>query len=170
MPNIRPANENDASLLPDIERSSGRIFRQWPGLEWIADDAVQSEEEHRTFIADGVALVAEVPGFGIAAFLNGTIAPEALHICQIAVYNDHQGHGFGRQLIEAAQQAAVDHGKNALTLTTFKDVPWNEPYYRRLGFVTLRNDEVGPRLRGILDSEIQAGLPMAHRCAMKKSL
>jgi GNAT superfamily N-acetyltransferase len=165
---IRIATDHDASLLPDIERSSGEIFRQWPGLEWIADDTVQSQQQHRALIADGIALVAEVQGAGIAAFLNGEMTPDALHILQIAVHRDQQRQSIGRKLIEAAQQLAIDRGIKALTLTTFRNVPWNEPYYRRLGFVTLASTELNPRLKAILHSEGQAGMPIAQRCAMRK--
>lgn len=168
--NIRPANTCDIHLLPEIERSSGEIFRQWPGLEWIADDEVQSEEQHKALITNGLALVAEVQGFGIAAFVNGQVTPDALHIWQMAVHRDQQGHGIGRQLIEAVQRSAVDLGINALTLTTFREVPWNEPYYRRLGFITLDSKELCPRLTAILSAEGQAGLPTALRCAMRKAL
>ncbi|WP_353860265.1 GNAT family N-acetyltransferase [Azospirillum formosense] len=167
---IRPATPCDAPALPGIERSSGTIFRQWAGLEWIADDDVQSEERHHTLIADGVAFVAELPGHGPAAFLNGSVTPDALHIWQVAVHRDRQGQGLGRQLIDAAQGYAVDHGVPSLTLTTFRAVPWNEPYYRRLGFVTLDDGQLGPRLRAVLDAEKQAGLPIAQRCAMRKML
>jgi GNAT superfamily N-acetyltransferase len=167
---IRAANDQDTPLLPDIERSSGEIFRQSPGLEWIADDTVQSQEQHRALIADGIALVAEVQGAGLAAFLNGEVAPDALHIWQITVHRDQQRQGIGRTLIEAAQQLAIDRGITALTLTTFRNVPWNEPYYRRLGFVTLDSVELNPRLEAILRSEGQAGMPIAQRCAMRKSL
>ncbi|MBE0529599.1 MAG: GNAT family N-acetyltransferase [Rhodospirillales bacterium] len=170
MISIRPAKDCESCLLPEIERSSGEIFRQLPGLEWIADDKVQSEKQHRALIADGLAIVADVQGFGIAAFLNGEVTPDALHIWQIAVHRDQQGHGIGRKLIEAAQQFATDHGINALTLTTFREVPWNESYYQRLGFVTLDDEDLGPRLRAVLDSEGQAGIPMERRCAMRKLL
>ncbi|WP_416339717.1 GNAT family N-acetyltransferase [Paracoccus sp. (in: a-proteobacteria)] len=170
MISIRPASDRDAPLLPEIERSSGEIFRQSPGLEWIADDTVQSEEQHRALIANGLAFVAEVQGYRVAAFLNGEVTPDALHIWEIAVHRDQQGHGIGRRLIEAAQQFAADHGINALTLTTFREVPWNEPYYQRLGFSTLDCEELSPRLRAVLDAEGQAGLPTARRCAMRKLL
>lgn len=167
---IRPTSPCDAPALPGIERSSGEIFRQWAGLEWIADDDVQSEERHRALIADGVAYVAALEGYEIVAFLNGTVTPDALHIWQVAVRQDQQGQGIGRQLIEAAQRHAVEHGAPSLTLTTFRDVPWNEPYYRRLGFITLDGGQIGPRLSAVLDAEKQAGLPIAQRCAMRKTL
>ncbi|QCO17645.1 GNAT family N-acetyltransferase (plasmid) [Azospirillum brasilense] len=167
---IRPATPCDAPALPGIERSSGAIFRHWAGLEWIADDDVQSEEQHRALIADGVAFVAELAGHGPTAFLNGAVMPDALHIWQVAVHQDRQGRGLGRQLIDAAQRHAVDHGLPCLTLTTFRTVPWNEPYYQRLGFVTLDDRQLGPRLQAVLDAERRAGLPIAQRCAMRKTL
>jgi GNAT superfamily N-acetyltransferase len=167
---IRPATDGDAPLLPEIERSSGEIFRHWPGLEWIADDTVQSEAQHRALIADGLALVAEVQGFGLAGFLNGEVIADALHIWQMAVHHDQQAQGIGRALIDAARQSAADRGITALTLTTFRGVRWNEPYYQKLGFVTLEDQDLGPRLTAVLQSEGRAGLPLAQRCAMRRCL
>nr|WP_207803139.1 GNAT family N-acetyltransferase [Rhodopseudomonas palustris] len=95
---------------------------------------------------------------------------DALHIWQMAVHRDQQRRGIGRKLIEAAQRFAADHGSTALTLTTFRDVPWNEPYYQRLGFVTLGEDDLDSRLKAVLDAEARAGLPRARRCAMRKPL
>lgn len=170
MISIRPASNSHVSLLPEIERSSAEIFRQSPGLEWIADDDVQSEEQHRAMIRDGIAFIAEVQGNGVVGFLNGEVMPDALHIWQIAVHRDQQARGIGRKLLEAAERFAIDRGINALTLTTFRDVLWNEPYYQKLGFITLDREDVTARLKAILHAEVRAGLPAAQRCAMKKLL
>jgi len=165
---VRRATDEDCPHLPEIERSSGELFRHEPGLEWIADDTVQSVEQHRALLATGLALVAEVDGFGLTAFLNGEPAADALHIWQIAVHHDQQRRGLGRTLINSAQDYAADRGINALTLTTFRDIAWNEPFYRKLGFVTLEEAELSPRLRAILTAEGRAGMPLARRCAMRK--
>lgn len=170
MIHIRAATDRDVCDLPGIEQSAGALFRTWAGLEWIADDDVQSPEQHRALIAHGVALVAEDEAHGLVGFLNGEVAPDALHIWQVAVHHDRQGCGIGRRLMEAVELLAVQRGIEALTLTTFRDVPWNEPSYQRLGFRTLRDDELNPRLKGILQREGQAGLPLDQRCAMRKDL
>lgn len=167
---IRTATDQDVCDLPEIERSAGALFRSWAGLEWIADDDVQSPDQHRALIAHGISLVAEEQAHGIVGFANGEIAPDALHIWQVAVRHDRQGHGIGRQLIEAIEQLARQRGMQALTLTTFRNVPWNEPYYRRLGFRLVPEGGLNPRLRAILEKEEQAGLPLAQRCAMRKHL
>ena len=166
MISIRAASDLDADDLPDIERSSGAIFREWPGLEWIADDTVQSADQHRALIAQGVALVAEDGESGVVGFLNGELTPDGLHIWQIAVHHDWQGQGIGRRLIAAAGRTAAERGAKALTLTTFRDVPWNEPYYRRLGFHTLADEAITPRLLKVIENEGKAGIPVELRCAM----
>ncbi|WP_366556612.1 GNAT family N-acetyltransferase [Aquibaculum sediminis] len=170
MINIRPAEHHDAAVLPNVERSSGAIFREWPGLEWIADDDVQSIQQHHDLIASGVVLVAEMPGRGVVGFVNGEFAADALHLWQVAVHHDYQRRGIGRRLIEAAKRRARQRGLAALTLTTFRQVPWNAPYYARLGFRVLEADAVNPRLKAILEREAQAGLPAGHRCAMVLSV
>ena len=42
--------------------------------------------------------------------------------------------GIGAGLVRAAQIDARNTGIKALTLTTFRDVAWNAPFYARLGF------------------------------------
>lgn len=163
---IRAASEREADDLPEIERSSGAIFRGWPGLEWIADDDVQSADQHRTLMSQGVALVAEDGERGVVGFLNGELTPDGLHIWQIAVHLDWQGQGIGRKLIAEAGRIAAERGAKALTLTTFRDVPWNELYYRRLGFHTLAEETIPPRLLKVLENEGKAGIPVELRCAM----
>ncbi|MCM5556111.1 GNAT family N-acetyltransferase [Pleomorphomonas sp. JP5] len=166
MISIRAASERDADDLPDVERSSGAIFREWPGLEWIAEDTVQSADQHRALIAQGVALVAEDEEAGAVGFLNGELTSDGLHIWQIAVHRDWQGQGIGRRLIAAGRQIAEERGAKALLLTTFRDVPWNEPYYQRLGFHTLAEGAITPRLLKVLENEGKAGIPVELRCAM----
>jgi hypothetical protein len=57
-----------------------------------------------------------------------------------------------------------------LTLTTFDDVPWNGPYYTRLGFRTLDLAALSPGLQAVRQGEAEAGLPMEHRICMQLDL
>lgn len=54
-----------------------------------------------------------------------------------------------------------------MTLTTFRDVPWNAPFYARRGFELLDDTTIGERLQTILEKEAGHGLPRARRCAMR---
>jgi hypothetical protein len=57
-----------------------------------------------------------------------------------------------------------------VTLTTFRDVPWNRPWYERLGFRVLGEDELGPELRARRDEEEHLGLPAALRVCMRRDV
>ena len=106
----------------------------------------------------------------ITAFLSAEYFAQDLHIWEISVHASAQGRGIGRRLIEAVVTHAREIGLEAVTLTTFREVAWNEPYYVRLGFETLSDDALSPRLRAVLDAEIANGLPGERRCAMRLSL
>jgi hypothetical protein len=69
-------------------------------------------------------------------------------------------------LIATVADWARAHGATALTLRTFDDVPWNGPYYTRLGFRTLDLAAISPGLQAVRQGESEAGLPMAQRICM----
>jgi len=153
-------------LLPEIERSSGEAFRALPDLAWIADDAVMSAEQHEALIvADGV-WVALLSG-RLVGFISGGAAADEWHVWQMAVAHDAQGRGIGRALLDRVIQAARDRGAGAVTLTTFRDVAWNAPFYARSGFQVLRTEDLNDRLRDVLANEVAHGLPAERRCAMQ---
>ena len=87
------------------------------------------------------------------------------HIEQVSVHSEAAGHGLGRELIE---HLAAERHSPALTLTTFADVPWNAPYYARLGFSVL--DRPGPGLRSVQRKEAEHGLDRWPRIAMIRAL
>jgi N-acetylglutamate synthase-like GNAT family acetyltransferase len=86
------------------------------------------------------------------------------------VHPDHARKGLGRKLIEHVASWARDRDLDALTLTTYVDVPWNGPYYERLGFRFLTADEETPRLRAIRAHERTLGLEVWPRTSMRRSL
>jgi GNAT superfamily N-acetyltransferase len=164
---IRRARMEDAEALPAIERSAGTLFRALPDLAWIADDSVMPAEEHRPAIAAGPAGVAETAA-GLAGFLSARLMPSSLYLAELSVRRDCQEQGLGRGLIGAAAEHARSLGVPALTLTTFRDVPWNGPFYARLGFTVMEEDALEPWLAAIRAEETARGL--TGRCAMRLPL
>lgn len=165
MQTIRQANDVDAMALPDIERSSGETFRHIPDLAWIADDKVTSQERHEKLIQQGTVWVAQDNQKIITGFLTAELHQDALHIWQMSVRYDQQRQGIGRSLIRAAELWARSRHLTALTLTTFRDVPWNAPFYRACGFEIV-NPFARPMLLKVLDAEREAGLSIEQRCGM----
>lgn len=57
-----------------------------------------------------------------------------------------------------------------LILTTYAEVPWNAPYYRRLGVSDLADNQIGPVLRAMRDHEKTRGLDAWPRVAMSRPI
>ncbi|MGQ3673074.1 GNAT family N-acetyltransferase [Xanthobacter sp. TB0136] len=172
---IRPARPEDAALLPPIENASDKLFRTQPDLAWIAesDDALPADA-YLPFIRAQTCWLAQqdetVVGFLSAGILADTLpAPDegpALHIWQLAVIPSAQGRGLGRALMQHAIAAARTLGLAGLSLTTFRHVQWNAPFYARLGFRILETGEMPAALTALLNREAAHGLPVEKRCAM----
>lgn len=168
---IRLTAAADTVHLPAVERSSAESFLTIDDLAWLATDSVLSVAEHRRFAAAGASWVA-IAGAGASAgvpvgFLCAETAGPELHVWELAVHAAWQRRGLGRRLLQAAIDRARSEGLGAVTLTTFREVPWNEPFYRSLGFETL-GPAPGERLAALLRRETERGLP--RRCAMRLTL
>lgn len=164
---FRPTTENDVACLPAIERAAGQRFRDYPELAWLADGDGISVEQHLDFAKRGLSLLAladEQP----VGFLLAEAHPSSLFIVELSVHLAWQGKGVGRQLITCAGEHARTLGLTSLTLTTFRDVPWNAPFYARLGFE--RVDALTPELRQKREEEAAHGFAYDSRCAMRLPL
>jgi GNAT superfamily N-acetyltransferase len=167
---IRFFARDDAVHLPEIERSAGRLFETVPDLAWLAQDAVMSAQQHVDDMGDGLCWVACDDAKRRIGFLSAERIEDALHIWEVSVHAASHRQGIGRALIEHAATYAVQQELTALTLTTFRSVPWNEPYYHRLGFETLSQEMLDDRLKAALIDEGRRGLPPERRCAMRRML
>lgn len=163
---IRPARPEDVSLLPAIEWAAAQQFRAL-GIDGPFLDSVKPVEAHLAAEAEGRLLVAEgddgLPiGFALIEWQDG-----APHLEELDVHPEHGRRGAGRALVEAVLAWAKARGARAVTLSTFRDVPWNAPFYARLGFAPLPDDAIGPGLRGIVAAERAQGLAMDGRVLMR---
>ncbi len=163
---IRTAMPGDARLLPAIERSAGEFFLGVADLAWIATDEVMSVDSHREIIANGTSWVAVNQHDAPVAFLSAKQIGGNLHIEELSVHSACQQLGLGRALIEQAAIWAKTQGFPSITLTTFRGVRWNEPFYQTVGFITLDACNLSTALKFILDEEMQRRLPRDRHCAM----
>ncbi len=151
---IRLAQPAELPYLQEIENAAGESFRD-VGMPEIADDDPMSLEalaEHEVRVAVGEE------GVPVAFIAIGDV-DGAIHIHEIAVHPSRARQGIGAALIEHVQRAG-----RAVTLTTFRDVPWNQPYYERLGFRAVT--DVSPGLAEIMREEASRGLDPVNRVAM----
>ncbi|MDP1631595.1 MAG: GNAT family N-acetyltransferase [Caulobacter sp.] len=162
---IREAVSAHAPLFPAIEASAGRAFLAIPGFAWIASDDVAPADTYGPLVDAGTVWEAIDSQATPVGFVACEQFEDRLHIWELAVLESHQRQGLGARLMTAAAEGARTRGLAALTLTTFATVPWNRPFYARLGYAVV--SEVGAMaepLAACLAQERGRGLP--DRCAM----
>jgi GNAT superfamily N-acetyltransferase len=165
---IRAATLADIPDLIHIEVDAGELFRSI-GFEAVAEDRPTAEFFSSSIDVGHAWIWASETGQPAGFLLIEPLADSA-HIEQVSVRRDFAGRGIGATLIDYADHWAVSNGYAALTLTTFRDVPWNAPYYVRLGFRELPEREWSPELRAIVDREADHGIAISPRIAMVKDL
>jgi GNAT superfamily N-acetyltransferase len=163
---IRPGRPADLPELPIIERAAAAPFQATP-YAWLADGAPVTA--HVDLGHEYVWVVADAADRPIA-FALVRLHADAVHLHELDVHPDHARQGLGRRLIETVAAWARARGASALTLTTFDDIPWNGPYYARLGFRTLDPTALSPDLWSVRQAEGEAGLPLEHRLCMQLDL
>ncbi len=168
---LRKATPDDLVRLPEIEVRAGEAFRAI-GMGVIADHDPPGVVELAPYQRAGRCWVAvDDGGQGVVVgYIIVDMVDEATHIEQVSVDPVASGHGIGRRLIELVEGWAADDGRPAVTLTTFIDVAWNGPYYRRLGYREIAVGELSPGLAAIRAAEADLGLDRWPRMAMIKPL
>ncbi|MEE4317531.1 MAG: GNAT family N-acetyltransferase [Erythrobacter sp.] len=166
---LRLARPADAAAMPAIEQAAAVAFAAEPGLEHLDFTRTRSEADFARLIRKGHCLVVHVndgAGETMAGFLVAEPFRRELHIWEMDVAPAFQRRGIGAGLVRAAMVDARNSGFRALTLTTFRDVAWNGPFYARLGFEEVTALDAHLRLAGELANEVDDGLPADRRCAM----
>lgn len=164
---VRPTRPGDVTALPAIERAAGERFRDYPELAWLAEGEVISAEQHLDYAERGLSWLALANDQPVG-FILAELHVSSLFIVEISVHLDWQGKGIGRRLIACVADQARKRGLASLTLTTFRDVPWNAPFYARLGFEMITT--LTPELREKREEETAHGLAYDARCVMRLPL
>jgi ribosomal protein S18 acetylase RimI-like enzyme len=166
---VRLARTEELSLLAEIERVAASQFRD-VGLDQVAQmeplslDLLRAQQsEGRVWVvADRVGLLV---GFAVAVIVDGTA-----HLEEVSVDPSHGRRGLGTRLVRTVCIWAREAGYPAVTLSTFRDVPWNALFYARLGFEVMGEQELGPELREVRAHEEADGFSIRDRVCMRKLL
>ncbi|MEL6813728.1 MAG: GNAT family N-acetyltransferase [Cyanobacteria bacterium J06598_3] len=172
---VRLATPQDVPFLAEIESSAAQRFLPYLNdlgipvtlLEGLAtpdffhraqaDDrlwvAVHSEPRHQQ----------QPVGFIVVKFLL-----ESCFIVELDVHADHGRKGIGSALVRACLEGTRRRGFNRTTLTTFRHIPWNIPFYRRLGFEILPPEAWPNDIRAIVQHEARYGFARDKRVVMQQ--
>ncbi len=132
VPSIRPARPGELALLPAIEAAADTMFEPL-GIGPLPGPGTVEE-----FAAALVVLVAGDPPLGLCridAVTRLSDGRAGAHLEQLSVLPAHAGRGIGRALLRAGCDWATAQGYDDITLATYRDIPWNGPFYASEGFV-----------------------------------
>lgn len=166
---IRLARPGDLPMLPVIEKRAAGLFAGY-GLAELFKRVLTPYAALERGQKDGLLWLAVTQndrpvGFALVCEVGGNA-----HLDELDVDPPYGRQGLGRALVETVCGWAAGQGYKAITLTTLSHIPWNAPFYEKLGFRILSPQELTPALRELLQTETAHGLPAENRVAMSKWL
>ena len=177
-PRIRLARLGDLGDLPAVEASADAQFRSL-GMAMVADAEPPGPAIHVPAAAAGRLWVAEVTDDAgvtddgvaeVVGFIRVEIVDGVPHVEQLSVIPRHQRHGIGSALLAAATTWARAAGFARMTLRTFRDVPFNGPFYARRGWRAIADADTGPEMAALRSTEERLGLLVWPRQTMVKAV
>jgi GNAT superfamily N-acetyltransferase len=162
---IALARPHDLPLLPAIELAAARLLAGHAPASVLGETTSQfALRKARRAGQLWVALAQNAPvGFAHVVVHERGVA----HLEEVDVDPRHGRRGIGRRLVQTVCAWATSHGFDAVTLTTFRDLPWNMPFYAQLGFEPLASDAVSAALDAVIQDEMRRGLDPARRVVMQ---
>jgi GNAT superfamily N-acetyltransferase len=168
---LRRARKKDIPLIRSVEREAVSLFRDMredlglgPQVILTPIEMVSAaQESEKLWVAVdgedrpvGFALVFEVDGLA--------------HFHQLNVHPSHGRKGLGRALMQVVHDWARECGYPGITLSTFRDVPWNAPFFARCGFRVMESEKLSPGLVQLVERERERGMRMDLRVIMHLGL
>ena len=162
---IVTARWHDIGRLAAIERAAARLLEGHAPASVLNETTTESD--FREAQADGrlwVAVADDVPvGFALVEML----AIDLPHLEELDVHPQHGRRGVGTALLRTVCDWVAGGGYSELTLTTFRTVPWNMPFYARFGFEEVPAGEVRPEVAAVVRDETARGLDPERRAVMR---
>jgi GNAT superfamily N-acetyltransferase len=166
---IRLARPDEIARLREIEDKAGEMFS---GLG-LNDDTLDS-----SFPIDDLIRLVGMQQTWVACteddrpvgMVFASMREGAVYVEELDVMLEFGRRGLGSRLLNCVCDWAREQRCAGVTLSTFRDVPWNGPFYATAGFRELPEPECSAAIREILADEAARGLPSDARLAMRLTL
>lgn len=164
---FREARPEEIETIRALERTSAQRFAG------LMDALAADEPSPASILAARIAsdsLIVAAEGDALAGFVMFRPVEARLYVEQIDVLPTFAGRRIGAALLDAVGRRARAAGLEGLSLSTFREVLWNAPYYRRLGFVAVADDALTPGLAAIRAEHLARGLDEEARVFMVRDV
>jgi GNAT superfamily N-acetyltransferase len=128
---VRVATQAELDVLEAIENDADRLLvDRFRPEAWLPASTGRSRAAQPGFLL----VAAETPDGDAIGFAHVLEHDGDAHLEQLAVRPAFGRRGHGSALVAAVLAEAAARGAHRVTLRTYAEVPWNAPYYARLGF------------------------------------
>lgn len=166
---ISRSTQDEIPALIAVDLAAGSLFAD-TGL--LSEEALTDHVPPEVFeqaIAASDLIVARGParepvGFALTSRRGGT-----LYLDQISVHPGHGRKGIGAVLVGRVIAEARLRRLCCVTLSTFRDLAWNGPFYRRLGFREIARPKLADWMLE-LETVQAASLDVSLRCFMMRKV
>ncbi len=167
---VRLAELSDIPCLPEIERTAASLYQSYVtslGLTKQILERVTPLDYLQMAQRDSRLWIAESSNGMLIGFALVAIRGESAHIDELNVLPEYGRNGVGSALVRAVCIWAACARLPSVTVSTFKDIPWNAPFYEHLGFHTIDPKHLPPVYAALVHSEQRRGLHQAPRVVMR---
>jgi len=166
---IEIAKTEHITYLPEISRAAAELFPAEDLPLPLRAETVSAETFEKALYEQRLWVVIDedkdrVVGFALLSEKCGQI-----HLRELDIHPEYGRQGLGTKLLKNVISWAKSKNYIQLTLTTFRHLPWNAPFYTKVGFKILEQSRLNPCLSKLLDEEA-GGLDKSKRVLMSIDL
>lgn len=167
---FRNARLDEVVRLAEIETVAEQLFVEHGIFTELNGETFPADELAELIAENSVWVAATVENDVAVGFIILTTLGDNAHVEELDVLPEFGQCGLGAALLEHACGRAAERGFHAVTLSTFRDVPWNAPFYQKRNFRNLDAVEFTPEMIRLREIEDAKGLPVDRRVVMIRQL
>lgn len=152
---VRHARPSDLRHLAAVEDAGVPLFQELFG-DAIAPVLISPAPSGLDRDLEPGFILVAVAGGRVVGFAHVTDQDGHAHLEQLSVLPEHGRRGIGGALVRASMDEARWAGYDEMSLCTYRDVPWNGPFYARLGFVEV--ERLSAHQKRLHEHELALGL------------
>lgn len=167
---IRTANSDDIARMIAADIAASELFRPTGLIYDMAPvpDGVPAEIL-RLAIKEDMVIAATYESLAIGFALLSERGQTVFYLDQLSVDPAHGRRGLGTALVQACFQKAENMGHKHMYLSTFRELAWNGPFYKRLGFKELPRRKLTDWMLEIEEAQ-RAEMDVSKRCFMVRKV
>lgn len=164
---LRAAQTGDLADLQRVDIAASRLFEPTGLIQETGGPTAIPGEALAAGLSSGLLFVITDPFEQPVGFALARVKSPDLYLDQVSVDPAHGKRGIGAALLSRIIEEADARRLKGVVLSTFRDLAWNGPFYRKHGFVELPRHKVKSWMKALEDIQSQT-MDVSLRCFMRR--